>query len=76
MKSRGGIKSVSRQAEGRPVALGVPPAPSTAQPQASLSPCPEGAQETAGHLELAPVTALAGTYAAPSAGPGWKSLTP
>ena len=62
MKSREGIKSVSRQVEGRLVALGVPPAPSTMQPQAGLSPCPEGAQETAGHLELAPVTALAGTY--------------
>ncbi|XP_059739806.1 uncharacterized protein [Bos taurus] len=64
MKSRGGIKSVSWQVEGRLVALGVPPASSTMQPQAGLSSCPEGAQENAGHLELAPITALAGTYAA------------
>ena len=63
MKSRGGVKSVSRQVEGRLVALGVSPEPSTMQPQCGLSPCPEGAQGTASHLELASVTALARTYA-------------
>ena len=76
MKSRGGVKSVSWQVEGRLVALGVSPEPSTMQPQCGLSPCPEGAQETAGHLELAPTTPLAGTYAAPAAGPGQKPRTP
>ena len=76
MKSRGDIKSVSRQEKGRLAALGVPPAPRTAQPQCGLSPCPEGAQGTASHLELAPTTALARTYAAPAAGLGKAALHP
>ncbi|XDA90677.1 hypothetical protein R6Z07F_020283 [Ovis aries] len=66
----------SDKVEGRLVALGVPPEPSTMQPQDGLSPCPEGAQETTGHPELAPTTPLAGTYAALGAGPGQKPQTP
>ena len=76
MKRSGGIKSVSRQVGGRPAALVIPPKPSTTQPQDGLSPCPEGAQGTASHLELAPTTALARTYAAPAAGLGKAALHP
>ena len=46
IKRRVGVKSASRQVKGRPAALGVLPAPRTTQPQAGLSPCPEGAQGT------------------------------
>ena len=76
MKRRGGIKSVSRQVEGRPAALVIPPVPSTTQPQDGLSPWPEGAQGTASHLEIAPATTLARTYAVPAAGLGEASLPP
>ena len=76
MKRRGGIKSASRQVEGSLVALGVPHAPSTAQPQDGLSPCPESAQGTVSHLELTPATALAGTYTVPAADPGQKPHPP
>ena len=71
-----GVKSASRQVKGRPAALGVLPAPRTTQPQAGLSPCPEGAQGNESHLELTPTTALAGTYAAHAAGLGTEAQPP
>ena len=45
---------VSWQVEGRLEALGISPATSTAQPQDSLLPYPEGAQGMASHLEPPP----------------------
>ena len=76
MKRRWGIKSVSGPVEGRVAALVIPPVPSTTQPQDGLSPWPEGAQGTASHLELAPATTLARTYADPAAGLGEAFLPP
>ena len=62
--------------EGRPAALGSPPVPSTVQPQDGLSRCSEGAQGTVSHLDLAPATTLARTYATPAASPGTEAPPP
>ena len=76
MKRRVGVKSASWQVKGRLADLGVPPAPSTVQPQDGLSPCPEVAQGTTSHVELVPTTGLAGTYVVPAAGLGTAALLP
>lgn len=54
---------MSRQVEGRLVALGVLLSPARSH-RDGLSPCPEGAQETTGHPESAPPPPWLGTYAA------------